>query len=55
MFMAKTLLKKIFSLANVDEYATEDDLLDNLFEMDALKITYDTQSFKVVDILELEI
>ena len=51
----KNIVEKIFSLANVDEDATEDDLLDNLFEMDALLITYDRQSFKVVDIVEIGI
>ena len=49
------VVKKIFSLNNLTDDTSEDQLIESLLEVDVVKITYDAQSKQVIDIESVNI
>lgn len=41
---------KLFALCNLTEMASEDDATQEVLELDTVQISYDTQTYKLIDI-----
>ena len=49
------VVKKLFTVSGIHETSSEDNVLEKLFDIDTAKLSFDTQSNKVVDIDPIEV
>ena len=49
------IVSKLFALSGLHEEATEDEVLEKLLDIDIAKLSYDTQSYKLIDIDPIKI